>query len=64
MPVARATQFHRVYSALMRVLDRLDPSERNQVKSAVITMFSLRSDYTNIKAARECIERIAAKYSQ
>ena len=51
MPVARATQFHRDYSGVMRVLDRLDPGERNQVESAINTLFSLRSDQTGIRLA-------------
>jgi hypothetical protein len=46
----------------MRVLDRLNPGERKQVESAVITLFSLRSDDTDIREARACIERIAARY--
>jgi hypothetical protein len=56
MPVACNTRFHREYSVVMGASDRLNPGERNQVESAVITLFSARSDCSDIKAARECIE--------
>jgi hypothetical protein len=48
----------------MRVADRLSLFERNLVQSAVNTLFSMRSDYNDMKAARQTIETIAAKYSQ
>jgi hypothetical protein len=63
MPVARNIRFHCEYAVVMRALDRLDTGERDEVKSAVGTLFSSRSDYTDIKLARACIERIAQKYS-
>jgi hypothetical protein len=63
MRVARQTHFREAYSAVMRVLDRLNVFERNQVQSAVNMLFSPRSDYDAIKSARQTIEAIAAKYS-
>jgi hypothetical protein len=63
MPVARATRFHEEYSLVMHIFDRMDQSERNQVRFAVETLFSPCSNYSDIKAARSTIERIAEKYS-
>jgi hypothetical protein len=62
MPIARQTHFREDYSAVMRVLDRLNVFERNQVQSAVNVLFWPRSDYDAIKSARQIIEAIAAKY--
>ena len=64
MPVARATRFYEEYSMFMHILDRMDQSERNQVRFAVETLFSPCSDYSDIKAARTTIARMAEKYSQ
>jgi hypothetical protein len=64
MAVARQTHFREDYSAVMRIMYRLNVSERNQVRSAVNMLFSSRSDYNDVKAARQTIiEAIAAKYS-
>ena len=63
MPVARQTHFREDYSAVMRILDCLNVFERNQVQSAVNMLFSAYSDYNDVKAARQTIEAIAAKYS-
>jgi len=62
MPVARATRFHEQYSLVMHILDRMDQSERNQVRFAVETLFSPCSDYSDIKTARATISWIAEKY--
>ena len=48
MPVARKTRFHKEYSLVMRVLDRMDQSERNQVRFAVETLFSPCRTYLKI----------------
>jgi hypothetical protein len=44
MPVARSAQFHKDYAAVMRVVDRLNLFERNQVQSASGTIFAAGSD--------------------
>jgi hypothetical protein len=62
MPVARQTNFREDYSTVMRILDRLNVIERNQVQYAVNMLFSSYSDYDDVKAARQTIETIAAKY--
>jgi hypothetical protein len=62
MPIARQTHFREDYSAVMRILDRLNVFERNQVWAAVNMLFSSYSDYNEVKAARQTIETIAAKY--
>ena len=64
MPVARQTHFREDYSAVMRILERLNVFERNQVGAAVNMLFSSYSDYNDVKAARQTIEAIAAKYGQ
>jgi hypothetical protein len=64
MLAARSTRFHKDYAAVMRVVDRLNVFERNQVQSAVNTLFSARSDYNDVKAARQTIEAIAQKYDR
>jgi hypothetical protein len=63
MPVACKVQFHKTYSTVMRVLDRVTEPEHNLIENAVNTMFSSHSDYADIQAARRTIETIAAKYS-
>jgi len=63
MPVARQTHFREDYSAVMRIMDRLNVFERDQIQSAVNMLFSSRSGYDDVKAARQTIEAIAAKYS-
>jgi hypothetical protein len=47
----------------MAVADRLSSAERKQVESAVSMLFSVRSDYADIKSARLTIETIAQKYA-
>jgi hypothetical protein len=67
--MAQRDQVHRHQSGLTRgrrghsinlSANRMEPGERNQVESAVTTLFSSRSDQTDIRLARACIERIAA----
>jgi len=62
MPVARQNHFREDYSAVMRILDRLNVFERNQIWAAVNMLCSAYSDYNDVKAARQTIEAIAAKY--
>jgi hypothetical protein len=65
MPVAsiRDSRFAKDYTTVMRVADQLSPAERNLIENAVATMFSVRSDYTDIKQARQTLATIMAKYS-
>jgi len=61
MPVIR-TRFCREYAQLMQVWDKVSEPERNIVKASVDTLFSVWSDATDIKHARQTLQNIAAKY--
>ena len=61
MPVIRA-RFCREYAQLMQVWDKVSEPERNIVKASVDTLFSVWSDATDIKHARQTLQNIAAKY--